>query len=217
MWTSDGALSAEQVTGIAVAGGLEWKNWQVCGRRGHCNKELFGAGAKMAPETSMAPLLCCADSWHDGWKKHGSCSVWTKHIGGDSLYNLETSMATCAGANARLCTMSELVKDCGRQDGDAVTNSKFVWTNTPGWNVLPSAVAAVASAEDKYWLSCGDRLKSECVRREGKSAIIAGTGERHEVSVADAPMHDEVRNRIDCLSQIIYTFLLPLLGALLCR
>jgi len=103
----------------------------LCGSKGRCwfEKEIA------YPVDSDHEVRCCADTkLNSTFKKRTSCDVWaSSYIDGLCLYEVNHSEAeaACNNIGARLCTVTELKKNCAKGTGCG-HDYNIIWTSTSG-------------------------------------------------------------------------------------
>jgi len=79
-----------------------------------------------------AEVRCCSDDYKLGWSK--KCNIWSTSKTPDchQEVSFDEAVAICDAMDARLCTKSEMVRDCTTSGGCANDNRQ-VWTSTVGY------------------------------------------------------------------------------------
>ena len=88
--------------------------------------------SKIAHDTEQHEVRCCSDTEITGWVQNAGCSVWAESdILGDCYENrtYDESVAICAMAGARLCTVEELEADCTANTG-CYHDYDLIWSST---------------------------------------------------------------------------------------
>ena len=95
----------------------------VCGSTTLCSTE-----PKLVPANELHPVRCCSNVPLEGFKNDFCSDVWADSDDvGCKRENFTSAVEICAANNARLCTQSELERDCTKKAGCDFSN-KMVWS-----------------------------------------------------------------------------------------
>jgi len=118
-----------------------------------------------ADKSDLHAVRCCRDTEAPGWKKRQDCDVWaTSHLGEDRTcyptVTYETAEVICASTGARLCTASELLRDCLTNTGCG-HNRRMVWSSSYpfplyGRTLATDFVASVPTTVDTFGIVKGN-------------------------------------------------------------
>ncbi len=87
---------------------------------------------RLAPDSELHEVRCCADASRPGWSKRDGCGAWANSIVGGTCHHSKTfgeASAICAGESARLCTKDEIEEDCTVGTGCG-HDRDLVWTSS---------------------------------------------------------------------------------------
>lgn len=119
-------------TDTVVTTTLATKQWATCGKGYQCGM----VGGILADPSEEFDVKCCSEEYHSGWKRNGSCTVWGEsNVPQCYKANLADAKQICADVGARLCTRSELAKNCAANTGCGSDNV-YVWTSNVGWEEI---------------------------------------------------------------------------------
>ncbi len=80
--------------------------------------------------TSAHAVRCCSDFGRPGWQQNSNCNIWAKSELDGLCYESETYVSAhelCSSQSARLCTQSELERDCAAGSGCELDHH-MTWT-----------------------------------------------------------------------------------------
>lgn len=139
--------------------------------------EAGEASGSCATLSEQQAVTCCSDVEIVGWRAPDhqatpNCPVWATRHGSDddgmecnSEATYEEAIAFCQAHGGRLCSVDELVAECGRLTGCSMDN-KLMWA--------ASADTAECPVPDQVRMGCGDHTAGECANCDG--GMFAGAG-----------------------------------------